>query len=74
VDYIHLLFDSHETVFSEGLPTESFYPGPDVISAMEPEARAELFELFPELDQDGAAFGPSRFPSLKGFEARLLLG
>ncbi|MEM8849382.1 MAG: Hint domain-containing protein, partial [Pseudomonadota bacterium] len=27
VTYIHLLFDRHEIIFSDGIPSESFYPG-----------------------------------------------
>ncbi len=26
-EYYHILFESHQTVFSEGLPSESFHPG-----------------------------------------------
>lgn len=48
VSYYHLLFVAHEVVFSEGIPTESFFPGArldDNAFAAWTEAQA----LFPEL-------------------------
>ena len=36
-------------VFSDGVATESFFPGPEALSAFEQDARSELFDLFPEL-------------------------
>jgi hypothetical protein len=49
VTYVHLLFDRHHVISSEGLATESFQPGPVVLSAMEDAERAEIALLFPEL-------------------------
>jgi hypothetical protein len=55
VAYYHLVFDHHEVIFAEGTPTESFHPGPEGIAALDPEARAELFTIFPELRMGGAS-------------------
>ena len=73
VTYHHILFDRHEIVFSEGLPTESFLPGPAVMPSVTDEARAELIELFPEL-ADGLPSGlaPAR-PILRAFEVGVLV-
>ena len=49
VDYFHFLFDRHELVFSNDAVTESLYTGPEALKAVQPEQRAELFRLFPEL-------------------------
>ena len=49
VTYIHLMFDTHQIVFSENTPSESFYPGPMALRMMDSGPRAELFDLFPEL-------------------------
>lgn len=43
VTYIHMLFDRHQIVYSDGLPSESFFPGADDYTTMAQEIRA----LFP---------------------------
>ena len=70
--YIHLMFDRHEIVLSEGAWTESFQPGPASVGGLEEDARAELLDLFPELRRDGAYHPPAR-RTLKGYEARVLM-
>ncbi|MEM9756126.1 MAG: Hint domain-containing protein, partial [Pseudomonadota bacterium] len=47
VTYVHLLFSQHQMVWSDGLLTESFFPGPATLATMEDAARTELFALFP---------------------------
>lgn len=49
VTYWHLLFDSHQIIFAEGCPSESFHPGPGVLGAMAQATRREVLALFPEL-------------------------
>lgn len=49
IDYIHLMFDRHQIVTSNGAPTESFFPG-DVILEGDRALRAELNALFPALE------------------------
>lgn len=48
VEYIHLMFDRHQIVTSDGAETESFFPG-DMMMSGDPGIRAELFALFPDL-------------------------
>ena len=75
VEYFHLLFDQHEVIFSEGLETESFLPGPQLNDSFEEQVAAEIYELFPEIDPDtGAGFSPAARRTLRPFEARLLQG
>ena len=75
VTYVHLLFDRHEIVFSEGLPTESFFPGPMVLTDLDATTRAEVLDLFPEIDPvTHHGYGPSARASLKAHEARVLQG
>lgn len=50
ITYLHLQFDRHELVFSDGLPTESFNPGPVSLSTIPDASREELQALFPEHD------------------------
>ncbi|QDC07919.1 Hint domain-containing protein [Oceanicola sp. D3] len=47
VTYLHLMFEGHEIIEAEGVPTESFDPGGEFASA-DSETRAELAALFPE--------------------------
>ncbi|MEM8850502.1 MAG: Hint domain-containing protein, partial [Pseudomonadota bacterium] len=70
VDYIHLLFDRHEIIFAEGIPSESFHPGLVALSALDRAARDEIQRLFPDLPRDG--YGADARPALRGREARLL--
>ena len=51
VEYIHILFDKHEIVYSNNLPSESFHPGDLSLAGLDDEARNEVFELFPRTAQ-----------------------
>ncbi len=74
VTYVHILFDEHQVVWSEGLLTESFLPGPQTMNGFEEETVNEICSLFPELDPEtGLGYGASARTSLKGFEAKLLM-
>ncbi len=74
ITYVHLLFDRHQVVFSEGLPTESFFPGPQTTKAFEAEIIDEICTIFPELDpMTGEGYSPTARRALRSFEARLLL-
>ncbi|MEL6451338.1 MAG: Hint domain-containing protein [Pseudomonadota bacterium] len=71
--YIHVMFDHHEVILSDGAWTESFQPGDMTLGAMGDAQRAEILELFPELaTADGVAAYASARRSLKKHEAQLL--
>ena len=73
VTYFHILFDRHEVVFSDGIPTESFFPG-DQIMLQDQSVRAELITLFPELDDPAStAFNQTARSTVKKREATVLL-
>lgn len=73
--YIHFMCDHHEVVLSDGAWTESFQPGDYSLNGIGDAQRQEILELFPELaTQDGLNGYHSARRSLKGFEARLLVG
>ena len=75
VTYVHVMFDRHQVVFSEGLETESFLPGPQTANSFAPETLAEICALFPELDPEtGEGYSPAARRTLKAHEARLLVG
>jgi Hint domain len=69
VCYIHLLFDRHEILLSEGALSESFHPGEAGLMALEESQRRELERLFPglELQRRRAAY-----PIVRLSEARAL--
>lgn len=70
VEYFHILFDAHEIVWSNGLESESFHPGAQVLEAMEDAVRREVLALFPELAAGGAI--PAARLDAKGHEARAM--
>lgn len=72
VSYVHILFDRHEIVQSDGIWTESFQPADRMLSAMDKAARDEVLALFPELATESRFFPAARL-SLKAYEARVLL-
>lgn len=74
VTYYHFMFDSHHTVWSNGMETESFFPGDEAIDGVGKAGRAELFKLFPELEDAPASYGPTCRPTLKAHEAHAMLG
>lgn len=71
--YVHLMFDHHEVILSDGAWSESFQPGDNSLAGVEQEQRNEIFRLFPELaTQEGVmAYGAAR-RSLRKHEAQLL--
>ncbi len=72
VEYFHILFDSHEIIYAEDAPSESFHPGQQSMSVLEEEVRDEIYELFPALRKDLSEFGPAARFSLRSFEAEML--
>jgi hypothetical protein len=67
------MFDRHQVVFSEGLETESFLPGPQIVHSFEAEVIGEIVALFPELDPaTWEGYSPAARRMLRSFEARVL--
>ena len=72
VTYVHLMFDRHQVVFSGGLATESFLPGPQTTHSFERETIEEICSIFPELDpRTGDGYGPAARRTLRKYEAGL---
>ncbi|MFN4201812.1 MAG: Hint domain-containing protein [Tabrizicola sp.] len=72
VTYVHILFDRHEIVLSDGIWTESFQPAERTLCALDAAAREEVLDLFPELAAGDDVFPAARL-SLKAHEAKVLL-
>mgnify|MGYP003676236790 FL=1 len=47
--YLHLMFDHHEVILSDGTWSESFQPDGQTLAGIGNAQRLELLELFPEL-------------------------
>jgi Ca2+-binding RTX toxin-like protein len=73
ISYIHLMFDRHEIVRSDGLWSESFQPGAATMSGMEEAQRDEILSLFPGLPAGGALAYPAARSSLKRYEVQQIL-
>ena len=69
VRYIHLLFDDHQIVYGQGVPSESCYP-----SHLAQGAEAEVIALFPQLGPDADMALPFVRPVLGRTEAAVLVG
>ncbi len=73
VEYVHLMFDRHQVIYSAGLPSESFLPGPETPNLFEKRVLDEICALFPELDPETCTgYGPAARRMLSGQEGRLL--
>lgn len=73
LDYIHLLFDTHQVIFANGLETESFHPGFADLSDVAFEQRARLLERFPYLLDQTEGYGPAARRTLSAAETAILL-
>ena len=74
VTYLHLMFDRHEVIRADGIWSESFQPGPRSLGGLDDDQQAEVFAVFPTLDQPVTAttYAAARL-TLKAHEARVLL-
>ncbi len=75
VQYVHLMFDRHQVIVSDGLETESFLPGPQTTELFEQPVLEEICRIFPELDPNtGAGYGGAARRTLRQYEAQVLCG
>jgi len=74
VTYVHLMFDRHQVIYSEGLPTESFLPGPQTTNLFEQPVVDEICTIFPDLNPTtGEGYSGAARRTLRRFEAQLLM-
>jgi CshA-type fibril repeat protein len=72
--YIHIMFDQHEVILSDGIWTESFQPGDLTLAGVGDASRDEILELFPELaTREGIEAYAAARKSLKKHEAMLII-
>ena len=71
--YVHIMFEQHEVILSDGAWTESFQPGDQSLAGIGNAQRTKIFELFPELaTEEGVQGYTAARRSLKKHEAKLL--
>lgn len=68
ITYYHILFARHEIVFSNGMASESFYPGPMGLRMLSAAQRSEIFKCLPGLKV--RCYGPAARAVLSVREAR----
>ena len=71
VDYHHVLFDTHQIIFSEGIASESFHPGKYSVNGLAEETRQELLALFPAILDNPTCYGAAARTSIRAQEAQL---
>ncbi|MEM7544951.1 MAG: Hint domain-containing protein [Pseudomonadota bacterium] len=70
VTYHHIMCANHQILLSEGLPTESFYPGKTALNGLDGSVRDELMEIISDASIRQSAATARKV--LKTFEAALL--
>ena len=66
VAYVHMLFDTHQIVWSNGTPTESLFTGPEALRSVSAEARQEIEDLFADCMRPDFAPTSARYIPKKG--------
>jgi hypothetical protein len=72
VKYMHLMFDEHQVVFVDGIPSESFYPSPGSLMSLTEEDRQLVFGLMPNLESHPMSYGPLARPTVPFHQAQML--
>lgn len=74
VTYYHILLDTHEIVFAEGLEAETMLPGPQALKMLPDSALEELLNIFPNLMADAETAKQNvAAPIPKGRDCRALV-
>ncbi len=73
VEYFHILFDTHEIIYAEGIPSESLHINRTTLDSLADESRAEIIELFPEIVTEPQVSAVASRMSLRSYEASALL-
>lgn len=48
--YWHIVLEHHQVVYANGIPSESYFPGPTAVASLAPDARRELTTLLPGIN------------------------
>tara|TARA_R110002072_G_scaffold76065_2_gene178698 strand:+ start:2362 stop:3303 length:942 start_codon:yes stop_codon:yes gene_type:complete len=71
VEYIHLMFDTHQIVFGGGVPSESYFPE-HAMTGQDVDVMDEILTLFPEFKATADAGWTLARPVVRSAEAQVL--
>ena len=71
--YVHLLLESHQVIWANGVETESFHPANAALSALTEGDRARLLSGLPGLARDPMSYGAFARRNLTKPEAAILM-
>ncbi len=72
VTYIHLLMDTHQIMWANGVETESFHPASAALESLDAHDRARLLDRYPQLSFDPHTYGSYARRNLSKSEAAIL--
>lgn len=72
VTYVHILLESHNVVWANGLETESFHPSNTALDTVDPIQREGLLHILPEIAENPHAYGDYARRNISGSEAAIL--
>ena len=72
VTYVHILLESHQIVWANGIQTESFHPSNTSLEMIEPGQRQALFDVVPDLAIHRDAYGAFARRNISASEAAIL--
>lgn len=72
VIYIHILLETHNIVWANGLETESFHPSNCALETIDPGQRDHLLSILPGIDLNPARYGDYARRNLSSSEAAIL--
>lgn len=72
VTYHHMLMESHEVVFANGVETESFHPASAGLESLGDDDRARLLAQVPDLEVDVSTYGSYARRTVSATEAAIL--
>jgi len=74
VVYYHILLENHEILLSEGIASESFFPGSTALDMLQPEQQRGILALFPDLHEHHAkGYGPQARKCLTVAEVKMMV-
>jgi hypothetical protein len=73
VSYVHIMFDAHQIIWANGVPSESFFASANALASLEGDQARELEALFPGAfkSSESSPYAMAR-PETRLFEGRLL--
>ena len=72
VTYVHILLESHNIVWANGLETESFHPSNTALDTVEESQRAGLLNILPGIEANPHAYGDYARRNISASEAAIL--